>query len=216
MKHIWENIKDPLFYISIIIMATIALLVFVSGARAATIYCDGRATITIDGQLWPGDSARLTRELGHVNLRFGDNRLNIVIDSGGGSADVAQTMMYILSQWSRDSNIKIRTYTYTKALSGAGLLFLIGHDRIIGNLGVVMIHEVWFEGAAGAQFTLQEMISTEQISPAGAKATLGFNALMYQLLKERTTIPREWVEDSRVISAEEAYAHNLATDFISF
>jgi hypothetical protein len=125
-------------------------------------------------------------------------------------------MMYILNQWSKRNDIKIRTYTYSKALSGAGLLFLIGHERIVGNLGVIMIHEVWFEGATGGQFTLEDMIRDDMISPAGAEATRGFNALMYQLLKESTTIPPEWVRDSKVITAGEAYRHNLATDYITF
>ena len=211
-----KGLRDSLMIVLIAILVAIFLLVMAEGIRAATIYCDGRATISIDGELWPGDVARLNRELGKVRLQRGDNRLNILIDSGGGSADVTQSMMYVLSRWSSEHGIKIRTYTYTKALSGAGLIFLIGHDRIIGNLGVVMIHEVWFEGAAGQRYELEDLIESEQMSPAGARATRGFNDLMYQLLKERTTIPEKWIKDSRTITAEEAYKHNLATDYITF
>jgi len=212
----WKNIKDPLFYTAIIIIATIICLVLIKGSQAATILSDGAATISIDGQLWPGDVGRLTRELGKVRIRRGANMLNLIIDSDGGSADVAQSMMYVLSRWSKEHNVPIRTKVYTKALSGGGLLFLIGDERIIGNLGVVMIHEVWFEGAAGQRYTLEDLIKSEQMSPAGAKATRGFNSLMYQLLAERTTIPEEWVKNSRVITAEEAYKHNLATHYITF
>ena len=211
-----KYMRETIIYVAIAVLAAIFLIVLAERVKAATIYSDGAATISIDGQLWPGDVARLTRELGNVRLRRGANMLNVVIDSGGGSADVAQSMMYVLSRWSKEHNIPIRTYTYTKALSGAGLLFLIGHERIIGNLGVVMIHEVWFEGAAGMRFTLEDMIESEQMSPAGAKATRGFNSLMYQLLAEKTTVPVEWVKGSRVITAEEAYKHNLATHYITF
>jgi ATP-dependent protease ClpP protease subunit len=212
----WNNIKDPIFYSAIILIATIICLVFIKSTQAAGIQCDGRATITIDGQLWPGDSAKLTRELGKVRLRLGDNRLNIIIDSQGGNSDVAQTMAYILSHWSYDNHIKIRTYTYTKALSGAGLLFLIGYDRVVGDLAVVMLHEIWFEGGGGIKNDLQYMIDSELIPPAGAKAVKGFNDLIYQLLKERTTIPVEWVKNSYYISATEAYRHNLATHYKTF
>jgi len=211
--------KEKIITAIIVILLTIFLSVVVKSSKAATILSDGRSTITIDGTLWAGDAARLTRELGLVNSKWmlqNGAMLNIIIDSDGGSADVAQTMMHILNRWSMLHNLKIRTYTYTKALSGAGLIFLIGHERIVGNLGVIMIHEVWFEGALGKQFTLSEMVRLEQISPAGAQATRGFNDLMYQLLRERTSIPPEWVKDSRYITAEEAYKHNLATDYITF
>jgi hypothetical protein len=125
-------------------------------------------------------------------------------------------MVYILAHWSSKNNIKIRTYTYTKAISGAGMIFLIGHERVVGDLAVIMFHRIWFEGAGGIELNLQYMIDNDFISPAGAQAVRGFNSLMYQLLKERTTIPAQWVDDERYITAGEAYKHNLATDYITF
>jgi ATP-dependent protease ClpP protease subunit len=215
----WKKIKEYTIIFMIVALITMFFAVLVKNAQSATIHCDGRSTITIDGQLWAGDSARLTRELGLLNIKWmqrNNAMLNIIIDSEGGSSDVAQTMMYILSQWSWTYDTKIRTYTYTKAISGAGMIFLMGDVRVAGNLAVIMFHRIWFEGAGGIELNLQYMIDNKLISPAGARAVRGFNTLMFQLLKERTTIPAQWVEDERYITAEEAYKHDLANDYITF
>jgi hypothetical protein len=213
-----KYMRETIICTAIAILVAIFLLVLIESTRAATIHSDGRSTITIDGTLYDGDSARLTRELGKVNLgwRVKGEFLNIIIDSDGGSSDVAQTMMYILANWSFLNNIKIRTYVYAKAISGAGMLFLMGDVRVVGNLAVIMFHKIWFEGVGGIELSLQYMIDAKLISPAGAKAISGMNDLMFQLLKERTTIPAQWVEDERYITPEEAYRHNLATHYITF
>ena len=58
-----------------------------------------------------------------------------------------------------------------------------------------------------ADILAKSTLKSDQIHP---------NSQGYQLLAEKTTVPVEWVKGSRVITAEEAYKHNLATHYITF
>ena len=215
-----KSMRDNLIYLAIFILSVIFLLVLLESAEPATISTDGKQTIMIDGPIYSGDAARLTKALGEINIETWLpqqqwDMLEIIIDSRGGDADVTQTMMYILNRWSNDTGIKIRTICYARAGSGGALLFLMGDERWVGDLAVIMIHEVWFE-FAGGHFTTEEMLKKGLLTPAGSKATLAFNALMYQLLREKTTVPPQFVKDEYTFSAGEAYRYNLATHYKSF
>jgi ATP-dependent protease ClpP protease subunit len=123
--------------------------------------------------------------------------------------------MYIINQWSKDTRIKIRTICYARAGSGGALLFMMGDERWVGDLAVIMIHEVWFD-YAGGHFTTEEMLAKDLLTPAGAKQTMGFNALMYQLLREKTNAPAHFIKDEYTFTAGEAYRYNIATHYKPF
>jgi ATP-dependent protease ClpP protease subunit len=214
-KHLWDTIRDPMYYVAIALLVVIFMLVWFKGSEAATIFSDGDKMITIDGGLYPGDAARLTRALGEIRILWPTDVLEIVIDSRGGDADVAQNMMYILKRWSQEHDTMIRTICYSRAQSGGALIFLMGDERWVGDLAVVMIHEVWF-AYAGGHYTTQEMLDMDQLTPNGAKATIAFNALMYQIVKEKTTVPPQLIKDEYTFTAGEAYHYNIATHYKPF
>jgi ATP-dependent protease ClpP protease subunit len=216
LKHIWDTIRDPMYYVAIALLVVIFMLVWFKGSEAATILSNGSNRITIDGPIYAGDAARLTKALGETDISyFGNEMLEIIIDSRGGDADVTQTMMYIINKWSKDTGIKIRTICYARAGSGGALLFLMGDERWVGDLAVIMIHEVWFD-YAGGHFTTKEMLAKDLLTPAGAKQTMGFNDLMYQLLREKTNAPAHFIKDEYTFTAGEAYHYNIATHYKPF
>lgn len=202
--------------ISLIISTTVLIqMCILHYSQAAEIFSDCNSTIMIDGDIVVGDSARLVKAIGTTNLSVNE-MLTIVIDSNGGNADVALTMMSILRRWKYENDNKIRTIVYSKAFSGGAMIFLVGDERLVGQNARLMFHEVAFYDKSGTRHTIEEVEAEGTMSPSSIKSAKDLNALLYNMLIQYTKLPVSYVKDGKYLSAGTALKYNVATGILTF
>jgi ATP-dependent protease ClpP protease subunit len=188
-------------------VATLATLtILCSAVESAVIETDGRYNIVIAGQVIDGDSARLMKALGQISTV---DDIHLTINSVGGSGSEMWTMIHMLERYTSDR--KLHTYGYGNLYSAGACLFLMGDTRTLSSTASIMLHFGAYYDSETNQRITRDSERGKTIPKELWDRQERVNAMVWELVKSKTTLPKSFMEKSIFLSSEQALKYGVCT-----
>lgn len=164
-------------------------------------------TINIYGDIgtsWWNDedigASKLSKELeSYENI----NTIDVFINSNGGSVAEGLAIYNILKRY----GAKVTTYCDGFACSAASVVFMAGHERVMSNASVLMIHNAWIYTCGNAKELRKQADDLDTITEASVNAYMNHVNISEEELKEM-------LDDETWLDCDEALEKGFCTQVV--